>query len=386
MPSLPALPERLLELAERGLLREPDDRLEREGLRERFGADFLDLTSNDYLGLAAVHVSRETLLSEPGAGASRLIHGTRREHLKLEEELADWTGQPRALLFTSAYAANVGALGCLLGPEDWVVSDALNHASLIDGCRLSRARVRVVPHLDLEAVEAALAEGAGAPARWVVVESYYSMDGDSPDLAALRAVCDRHSAHLYVDEAHGLGVFGPQGAGLCRARGVHADVLVGGLGKACGAQGGFVAGSEPVRRWLWNRARSFVFSTGTSPLLAALAREQVQRVRSADTEREALNDTARTFRQALEREGLPLVSGSHGPILSVVLGSPATALGAAQALREQGILAQAIRPPTVPEGASRLRLTLNAHHRQEHAHRVATALRRALHTLAPAGH
>lgn len=378
MPSLAALSDRLAELAERGLLREPDDRLDRERLRERFGADFLDLTSNDYLGLAAVHVSRETLLSAPGAGASRLIHGTHREHLALEGELAEWTGHAQALLFASAYAANLGALGCLLGPEDWVVSDALNHASLIDGCRLSRARVRIVPHLDLDAVAAALEEGAEAASRWLVVESYYSMDGDSPDLRALRALCDRQGAHLYVDEAHGLGVFGPEGAGLCRAQDVRADVLVGGLGKACGAQGGFVASSEAVRRWLWNRARSFVFSTGTSPVLTQLTREQVRRVRSADPERSALDDTARAFRQALEREGVPLVAGSHGPILSVVLGTPAAALGVARELRDQGILVQAIRPPTVPEGASRLRLTVSRHHRREQVERVAGALGRAL--------
>lgn len=378
MPRLQDLPQRLAELAAQDLLREPDDGLAREELRRRFGDRFIDLTSNDYLGLAAAHVSRETLDSVPGAGASRLIYGTRREHLELEAELAAWVRQPASLFFASAYAANVGALGCLAGPGDWVVSDELNHASLIDGCRLSRAEVRVVAHRDTTAVERALLEGAHARARWVVVESYYSMDGDSPDLRALRELCDRYDAHLYVDEAHGLGVFGPEGGGLCTQEGIQADVLVGGLGKACGAQGGFVAADTSVRTWLWNRARSFVFSTAPSPLLAAAALAQIRRTREAQALRRNLFARAEELRQALRDRNIPLAPEGHGPILAVLLGAPDLALSVAAALRDEGILAQAIRPPTVPVGASRLRLTVTANHRPEDLARAVDALTRAL--------
>lgn len=343
------------------------------------GTDLLDLTSNDYLGLAAEEVPPEIGAGvRYGAGASRLILGTHQEHAALEAELASWTGFEQALLFSSGYAANVGALGCLLGPGDVVFSDALNHASLIDGCRLSRAAVRVLPHRDLAALEAGLESSGGATARWVVVESYYSMDGVSPDLAELRALCDRHDAHLYVDEAHGLGVFGERGAGLCAERGVRPDVLLGGLGKACGGQGGFVASSTAVRDWLWNRARSFVFSTAPSPALTSLLIDRVRRVRTAEDRRRRLRQAIELFRQRLTELGVPLIAGSHGPIVGVPLGEAERALRLAATLRAQGILTQPIRPPTVPPGASRLRLTVTAGHAPDDLERVASALARAL--------
>lgn len=379
MPHLRDLPARLEGLARRDLLRRPTEavRHERAGSRA-----LLDLTSNDYLGLATAHVSRETrTTARPGAGASRLVFGTHEEHSKLEAELADWCGFEEALLFTSGYGANLGALGCLLEPGDVVLSDALNHASLIDGCRLSRAAVQVLPHRDLHAFEEALRSSGPVAARWVVVESYYSMDGVSPDLVALRALCDRYDAHLYVDEAHGLGIFGDQGAGLCAERGVRPDVLLGGLGKACGGQGGFVAGSTTVRDWLWNRARSFVFSTAPSPVLAALLLDQVRRARQAEDLRRDLRERANRFRRRLEQLGVPLIADSHGPIVGVLLGEAERALGVAAVLRERGILTQAIRPPTVPPGSSRLRLTVTANHAPEDLERAATALAQALETL-----
>lgn len=381
MPHLRALDGELENLEREGLLRVPDDGLARAALRAQHGTAFVDFTSNDYLGLAAEHVSRETLSSAPGAGASRLVHGSTAEHVRLEEDLAAWVDFEAALLFTSGYAANVGALGCLLGPGDVVFSDALNHASLIDGCRLSRADVRIVPHLDLETLERELRRSSGVRARWVVVESYYSMDGDSPDLGALRRLCDEHDAHLYVDEAHGLGVFGPAGAGSCAAAGVRADVLLGGLGKACGAQGAFVAGSTTVRRWLWNRARSFVFSTAPSPLLAEVTRLQVQRTRAADALRSRLQERAGLLRSAFERLEVPLIAGSHGPIIAVLVGEAEDTLTLAHDLRTQGLLTQPIRPPTVPPGSCRLRLTVSATHRPEDLERAARAVRVGLESL-----
>jgi 8-amino-7-oxononanoate synthase len=220
----------------------------------------LSFCSNDYLALA----NRSAPAEASGAGGSRLLSGDRTIHALLETAAADLVCQPTALAFTSGYAANVGALSTLAAPDDLIVSDALNHASIIDGARLSRARIAIVPHLDIGAIARALDE-RGAGRAFVVTESYFSMDADSPDLRALRALCDERGAVLIVDEAHALGVLGPDGRGLCPEQGVRADVVVGTFGKAFGASGAFVAGCPALTVWLWNRARPFVFSTGISP-------------------------------------------------------------------------------------------------------------------------
>ncbi len=372
--------QELAELERRELLREPDDGALREAARlnaEKLGARFIDVSSNDYLGLAATFVSRETLSAwealPAGSGASRLIHGSRDAHVALERELADWVGQPTALLFSSGYAANVGLISALGSSGTLIVSDSLNHGSLIDGCRLSRARVRVVPHLDLAACERELERG-GACHKWVVTESYFSMDGDGPNMPALRALCDRYEAGLVVDEAHALGIFGPEGGGRCRADGVQADIVVGTLGKAVGLHGAFVAGSELLRRYLWNRARSFVFSTAPSPVMAALALLHVKQVRAASEPRARVHQRASELRAAVVRQGLPVQTGSFGPIVPLVLGDNARVQSAAADLAARGILAQGIRPPTVPEGSARLRLTVTARMEAEDVERLAAAL------------
>jgi len=376
---LSALPERIEGLAQQGLLRLPDDELVRARLLERHGSTLIDLSSNDYLGLSGARtpagVSRETPfppfgVGTPtvsretrrvwGAGSSRLLNGTVPAHLQVEGLVATWLGQPAALLFTSGYAANVGALAALLDPEDCVVSDALNHASLIDGIRLSRAKPSIVPHLDLPRVEEALRAGATCPARWVVTESYFSMDGDGPDLVALRALCDRFDAHLYVDEAHGLGVFGRGGRGRLAAAGVSGDVVMAAFGKAAGAQGACIGSSALVRTWLWNRARSFVFSTALSPALSEGLVAQLRRTQEAGVLRARLEDVSRAVRNGLSAQGWPLNPGSFGPIVSLLVETPERAVTVAAALEKEGVLVQAIRPPTVPEGGSRIRLTLHA--------------------------
>jgi 8-amino-7-oxononanoate synthase len=356
------LEEALSELRAKELLREPDDGAARrlvEAAAARVGLLAIDASSNDYLGLAGPAVSRETKAS-PGAAASRLVHGTTQEHLDLEARLASWLGAESALLFSSAYAANLGLISALGVADSVVISDAANHASLIDGARLARAEVRVVPHLDLEAVGRALGESGSAKACWVVTESYFSMDGDGPDLVALRELCDSRDACLIVDEAHAVGVFGPQGAGRCAEVGVRPDVLTGALGKAVGSHGGFVAGSAQLRTFLWNKARSFVFSTAPSPQHAALANAQLGRALESNAARTALARNAAELRAALSDAGLRLAQGSFGPIVSVILGENRLALDAAARLRALGILAQAIRPPTVPLGSARLRLTVKA--------------------------
>jgi len=266
-------------------------------------------------------------------------------------------------------------LSAIAGPDDLFVSDELNHASIIDGCRLSRARVAVVPHRDADAVERALATAGPQEAAWVVTESYFSMDGDSPDLERLRRVCDAHDAALYVDEAHALGVFGPEGGGLCRATGARPDLLVGTLGKAVGVQGAFAAGGADLLDYVWNRARSFVFSTAVSPALADLALDQVRRARADGGARARLRAHSTRLRELL---GNGVAVGCTGPIFPIILGSPERAARAVDVLRENGFLAVAIRPPTVPAGACRLRISLNAVLTDEELARLAAAIRQCL--------
>jgi 8-amino-7-oxononanoate synthase len=373
--------QRLKVLASGALLREPSDEDTRWALRERWGERLLDACSNDYLGIGASPVSRETrdaLASvRSGSGASRLVQGGFPEHEELEHELAAWTHTERSLLASSAFAVNIGTIPALCDEHTLLVSDALNHASIVDGCRLARARVVVTPHLSLDKVADALRDRPAAAPAWVLTEGLFSMDGDSPDLASLRALCDRYEAGLLVDEAHSLGVFGPEGAGLAASLGVRPDVLVGGLGKAVGSQGGFAAGSGLLRTWLWNRARSFVFSTAPSPALCRLTLEQVRRTRAAEADRRRLGVLAAELRRALSERSIPIAAAGAGPIVPVLLGSNERALKAMSTLREHGILAQAIRPPTVAAGAARLRITVHADWPDDAVPRLVTALEAA---------
>lgn len=373
------LNQTLAELATASLLREPDDGAARravEGAAATTGMSVIDASSNDYLGLASRSVSRETH-GNVGAGASRLIHGTAAEHLHLEAELATWVGAESALLFSSTYAANVGLIAALGVRESVIISDSANHASIIDGARLAKAEVRVFQHLRVEAVRRALQEARGARACWVVTESYFSMDGDGPDLATLRELCDAADACLIVDEAHAVGVFGPAGAGRCAEVGVRADILVGALGKAVGSHGGFVCGSNALRTFLWNKARSFVFSTAPSPHHAGLGRQQLAAVRAGDGLRTRLAASSAELRARLVAAGLPLAPGSFGPIVSLVLGDNERVLAVATRLRAAGVLAQAIRPPTVPAGAARLRLTVKATFHPKDVERLARVVEEA---------
>jgi 8-amino-7-oxononanoate synthase len=373
VPRLSDLTGLLAELRQKNLYRDP--------AASHWQTDAIDFTSNDTLGLAAAQgfdVSRET---PPGSGASRLVFGSHPEHLELEHFLAKWQGREAALLFSSGYAANVGALSALLGPGDVVLSDALNHASLIDGIRLSRAAVQVFPHLNLTEAQRLgdLQRPAQGGATWLVLESYYSMDGDSPDLTHAQALCHRNGWHLYLDEAHAVGLFGPEGKGLAAEKHVHADVTMLGFGKAVGSAGAAIVASEAVRDWLWNRARSFVFSTAPSPLTARILLEQLARTKAADEARARVVTQAKRFRAALSAQGWPVIEGSHGPIVSLVLGSSHAAQALTRDLLDRGIRAQAIRPPTVPPGTSRVRIILSARRSVSDL----TRLEAALEELAP---
>ena len=359
-PALSFLSARLRQLEEANLLRQPLASL----------GEGVSFCSNDYLGLASRRAPDVAL----GAGASRLVAGDMPEHRELEHALAEWLGVAKALVFSSGYAANVGTLAALATSEDTVLSDALNHASLIDGARLSRAEIVVYPHLDVGAVRAAL---ASRPHRrcWVVTESYFSMDADSPDVRALRLACNEVGAGLIVDEAHALGVFGPDGRGVCAKEGVVPDVLVGTLGKALGAAGAFVAGCEALIAWLWNRARSFVFSTGLSPAVAKGALEALRLSIATPSLREGALARASELRFGLERCGISPIG--HGVIVPWILGEPASALRVATELQSQGIFVQAIRPPTVPPGTAPLRMTACASHSPADVERALLAVEKA---------
>jgi 8-amino-7-oxononanoate synthase len=348
----------LAELERAGLLRVRPEPLDQPAERAA-----VYLGSNDYLGYRssgrltryAVAAARE---HSAGSGASRLVLGEHRAHRMLERVLAAWLKVDDCLVFTSGYAANVGLISSLAGPDDLVVSDAWNHASIIDGCRLSRAKVVVVPHASVEAVRDAL-RSSPARRRWVVTEAYFSMQGDTPDLRGLRAVCDEHDAALVVDEAHAIGVLGPGGRGCASEAGVSPDVVVGTLGKALAVQGAFVGGSSDLCQWLWNRARSFVFSTGISPLLAAIGAGAVTEASHDDAGRARLASASKRLREGLLTAGISVAS-SHGPIIPVMLGEPSRAVGWSRRLAELGVRVQAIRPPTVPRGTSRLRIAARA--------------------------
>jgi 8-amino-7-oxononanoate synthase len=328
------------------------------------GRALLNFSSNDYLGLAndpGVLRAVQARFGEvgTGAGASRLVVGTQRVHDELETALARFEGVEAALLFSSGWAANVGTVTSLVGAGDVVFSDELNHASVIDGCRLSRAQVEIFRHRDVRHLEALLARHHGAR-RLVVTESIFSMDGDRAPLVDLVRVAREAGAAIMVDEAHATGVVGPHGQGLCAALGVEVDVRVGTLSKALGGQGAWVAGSALLRDLLINRARSFVFSTGLSPLVCVAGLAALERVQHDDARRAQLHHNIERLARGLATLGFDVRPDSA--IFSLVLGDAVRALAVSAALRQRGVLVKAIRPPTVPAGTSRLRVSVSAAH------------------------
>jgi 8-amino-7-oxononanoate synthase len=348
-------------------LADVEQRRRNEGLRRELrvrppvGAE-LDLASNDYLGLSqhpdVLDGGVEALRTwGAGAGGSRLVTGNTELHEAFETELASFVGAESALVFSSGYTANLGALVALSGPGSLIVSDALSHASLVDACRLSRARVVVSPHRDVDAVDAALA--ARTEERAVVVtESVFSADGVLAPLRDLHAVCRQRGALLFVDEAHGLGVRGPGGQGLLYEVGLAGapDVVVTTtLSKALGSQGGVVLGPEAVRAHLIDAARSFIFDTGLAPAAVGAASAAL-RVLTAEPQRAR----AVLARSAELAEMAGVVEEPDSAVVSVILGDPEVAVAAAAACLERGVRVGCFRPPTVPAGTSRVRLTARA--------------------------
>ena len=338
------------------------------------GRRCLNFCANDYLGLAAdprvADAARRALdAAGTGSGAAALVSGYNAEHRRLEEALAEFTQRPRALLFVSGWAANLGTLRALLGKADTLVADELNHASLIDGGRLSGARYVRMPHRDSAACGRALAEAAAqGRSALVATDAVFSMDGDVAPLPALAALCREHGAALMVDDAHGFGVLGAQGRGSVEHLGGPApDVYVATLGKALGVAGAFVAGSEALVEYLVQRARSWVFSTAPPPALAAAARRALEILQAEPERRARLAANVRRFREGAAQLGIPAGTGDGAapvetPIQPLVLGDERRALALSARLMERGYWVAAIRPPTVPPGTARLRITLSAAH------------------------
>ncbi|MBY0277028.1 8-amino-7-oxononanoate synthase [Candidatus Binatia bacterium] len=347
------------------------------------GSEVLCLCSNNYLGLAddaRLRDAATAALAEAGsgAGASPLISGHMELHERLERAIAQWQGCEAALVFGSGYHANIGVLAALLRAGDEVFSDELNHASLIDGCRLSRADVRVYRHLDTSDLERQLATSR-ARRRLIVTDSVFSMDGDRAPLADIVALAERHDAWIMIDEAHAAGVFGDTGAGLAEATGLGGRITVrmGTLGKALGSYGAFVAGSRALIELLVNRARAYVYSTALPPPVIAAAEAAVAIVRADPARREALWGNARRLHQGLERAGIAMQPFAS-PIVPLVVGEAADALSVAESALARGVLAPAIRPPTVPQGTARLRLTPIATHTAEQIDRAVSVLAGAM--------
>jgi 8-amino-7-oxononanoate synthase len=339
------------------------------------GRDYLNFCSNDYLGLAAHPRLVESFQRAAGqygvgSGASHLVCGHSRPHHELEEALAEMTGRPRALLFSSGYAANTGTLTSLLQPGDNVFQDRLNHASLLDGGLHSGARFRRFAHNDVADLDAKLAavEGSGL----VVVDGVFSMDGDSAPLGELAALCRRQDAWLMVDDAHGFGVMGESGAGSVQAAGMgikEVPVLMATLGKALGTGGAFVAGDDYLIEGLIQQARNYIYTTALAPALAAATLTSLAILREEAWRRNHLVTLIQRFRDGANQLGLPLMA-SNSAIQPLKVGDATQATAMSQTLRERGLLIGAIRPPTVPSGTSRLRITLSAAHSPQQVDRL----------------
>jgi 8-amino-7-oxononanoate synthase len=342
----------------------------------------LNFSSNDYLGLSVDPRLRDAVAAVLAAGSpvgstgSRLLSGHAAIWEELETQLAQFTGAEAALYFSSGYAANVGLFSAVLRADDIVFSDSANHASIIDGIRLSGVRKVIFPHLDLNILEDELRQSrSGGGQRFVAVESVFSMDGDRAPLPELIALADRHGAEVIVDEAHATGVFGPQGRGLVAEAETEGRVFatVHTCGKALAGMGAFVSGSRTLKQFLINRARTFIFSTALPPYLAAQMRAAIVIVADADAERERLAHLAAHLRARLRDAGFDAAQ-SNSQIVPVLLGTNERALQFAARLQQEGFAVRAIRPPTVPAGSARLRLSLTVRHSQEMLDRLVDAL------------
>jgi 8-amino-7-oxononanoate synthase len=385
------LPQRLRELDQAGLIRRRRRVEGPQGPRLQVdGAVYLTFCSNDYLGLAShpalVEAARRALDEfGVGAGASGHICGHTRVHEALEERLARFVGLPRALHFSTGYMANLGVLPSLAGPGDAIFSDRLNHASLIDAARLSRADVEIFPHCDVAALDRQM-QASGHRSKVVVTDAVFSMDGDLAPLPRLLALCERHDAWLVVDDAHGFGVLGQTGSGSLAHWALSSEriVYIGTLGKAAGVFGAFVAADADVVEWILQRARTYMFTTASPPLLAAALLAALDVIESESWRRQHLADLIGRISSGLSGLRWQLLPSSTA-IQPLIIGDNAEAVSLMESLRRNGIWVPAIRPPTVPPGTARLRISLSAAHSDQDVDRLLNALGElARHPGAPA--
>jgi 8-amino-7-oxononanoate synthase len=379
--------ERLEELRESGLHRRLRLVIGAQGPRVLLdGKSVLLLCSNNYLGLAShprvgEAAAEAALRWGTSAGASRLISGNMEPHGKLEERLAAFKGYEAALLFGSGYLANIGAISALAGDGGVVFSDQLNHASIVDGCRLARAETFVYRHGDVEHLAWGLREAAGRAAL-IVSDGVFSMDGDIAPLEDLARLARRHGCRLMVDEAHATGALGPGGRGSVAAAGLsgQVDLVVGTLGKTLGSYGAYVCASAELREYLLNTARSFIFSTALPPPALAAALAALELLETEPERVQRLNANAAVLRDALAAEGLA-ASGSESQIVPLEVGDAERTMDLCERLLERGVFAQGIRPPTVPPGSSRLRFSVMATHEEAELREAARLAAEAAHEI-----
>lgn len=358
----------------------------KEGRCKLDGQELVNLSSNDYLDLAhdprLISAAKE-VLSELGVGAraSALVSGRTIWHARLEQRLADFEGTESALLFPSGYAANLGVISAIAQEEDTVFCDRLNHASLIDGCRLSGAKFRVYRSDQLDKLKRGLEKADDTGKKIIVTDSVFSMDGTHAPLESLAELTEESEASLIIDEAHATGVYGVQGRGLAEELGVEERVTIriGTLSKALGCLGGFVAGSSTLIEWLWNRVRTQIYSTALPPAVCAAAYVGLEIIQTEPQRRETLHELSQFVRQGLQQlPHLTVPAASSGPIIPVILADPVLTMQVAAELQQNGFLVAAIRPPTVPEGTSRLRISLSSAHQREDLERFLNVLDRSL--------
>ncbi|WP_415883541.1 8-amino-7-oxononanoate synthase [Neptuniibacter sp. QD72_48] len=348
------------------------------------GREYLAFCSNDYLGLAnhpdVIHSFQKAADKfGVGGGASHLVNGHSQAHHELEEALAEFTGRPRALLFSTGYMANIGAVNALLDKQDAVFQDRLNHASLLDAGLLCGARFQRYLHNDSESLNTRLSRSE-ARRKLVVTDGVFSMDGDVADLPSLASVCRDHNAWLMVDDAHGFGCLGRQGGGCAEyfAMGSNSpEVLVGTLGKGFGTAGAFVAGSEELIETLIQHARTYIYTTSMPPAVAAATLTSLRILREENWRREKLEALIQQFRKGCDDLGLDLMD-SPTPIQPIVIGESDKAIQISQGLEREGIFISAIRPPTVPQGSARLRVTLSAAHTEAQVERLLGTLEKVI--------
>lgn len=388
MSQLPWHDELDAALAERkaaGRYRQPRLRLGEQGVNVQVdGKAMLSFCSNDYLGLAAhpdiKQAFKQAIDKEGvGSGAAHLLTGHSYYHQALEEALADFTGQQRVLLFSTGYMANLGVIDGLLGRGDAVIQDKLNHASLLDGGRLTEAEQLRFPHADMALLHKRLHNAASAKHRMIVSDGVFSMDGDIAPLPDIMALADQHHAAVLIDDAHGFGVIGQGGRGTVSHFNIKADkapILVGTLGKAFGTGGAFVAADETVIDTLVQQARSYVYTTAQPPAVAAATLASLKLVENEDWRRQHLQTLIKQFRQGAEQLGLDLMP-SQTAIQPVVIGEDKKALAIGTSLEQQGILVGVIRPPTVPKHTARLRITFSAAHSDKDVDKLLIALEQA---------